>query len=103
MTRRTVERLSDRTGGGASDASPGKLSTKDRLIDTGEFLIAFRGVDGVSLREIASAAGQSNNYAVQYHVKDKTGLVRAILKDKAVYRVCHERGDDSAVLCRRWE
>jgi AcrR family transcriptional regulator len=54
-------------------------STKERLIDTGERLFGRFGIDAVSLREIAAAAGQTNSNAVQYHFKDKRGLIVAIM------------------------
>jgi AcrR family transcriptional regulator len=59
-----------------------KISTKELLIDTAEQLFGQLGIDGVSLREIAAAAGQSNSNVVQYHFKDKSGLVSAILEDR---------------------
>jgi AcrR family transcriptional regulator len=52
------------------------------LITTGEFLFGRHGIDGISLREIAAAAGQANSHVVQYHFKDKTGFVSAILEDR---------------------
>lgn len=47
-------------------------------------LFAERGVDGVTVREIAAAAGQKNHGAVSYHFGSKDALVRAIVKDGAV-------------------
>lgn len=43
-----------------------------------ERLFAARGIDGVSLREIAEAAGSRNNNAVQYHFATREGLMAAI-------------------------
>ena len=54
----------------------------ERIIDVAEQLFGERGIDGVSLREISSAAGTSNNYAVQYHFGDLLGLLRAISKKR---------------------
>lgn len=51
---------------------------KTRLILTGEALFAEVGIGGVSLREIASKAGQGNHFAVQYHFGSREGLVQAI-------------------------
>lgn len=51
---------------------------KTRLILTGERLFAQAGIQGVSMREIASKAGQGNHFAVQYHFGSREGLVQAI-------------------------
>lgn len=48
------------------------------LLLAAERLFAERGVEFVSLREIAEAAGQRNNSAVQYHFGTKEGLIRAL-------------------------
>jgi AcrR family transcriptional regulator len=52
------------------------------LLDAAEELFAARGIEGVSLREIAAAAGQRNNSAVSYHFRDKQGLVDALIADR---------------------
>lgn len=57
--------------------------SKILLIQTGERLFAERGVEGASLREIASVAGHGNNNAVRYHFGSKQGLIQAIFR----YRV----------------
>jgi AcrR family transcriptional regulator len=57
-------------------------STKELLMDTAEQLFGRLGVDGVSLREISVAGRQANTNAVQYHFKDKSGLIAAILEDR---------------------
>ena len=61
---------------------PFRPPTKELLITTGEFLFGRHGIDGISLREIAAAAGQANSHVVQYHFKDKAGFVSAILEDR---------------------
>jgi AcrR family transcriptional regulator len=53
--------------------------TRTRLLQAAERLLAERGIDGVSLREINQAAGARNSIAVQYHFKDRTGVIAAIL------------------------
>jgi AcrR family transcriptional regulator len=53
--------------------------TRDQIIRAAEQLFAAHGIDGVSLREINRAAGQSNTGAVQYHFGDRDGLVRALI------------------------
>lgn len=54
--------------------------TRERLILTAERLFATQGIESVSLREIARAAGQKNVAAMQYHFGDRHGLLSAILE-----------------------
>jgi len=60
----------------------GRRSTKAKLMDVAEILIARHGVDGVSLRDIGLLAGQANSNVIQYHFANKIGLVFAILDDR---------------------
>jgi AcrR family transcriptional regulator len=46
-------------------------------------LFAERGVDGVTVRDIAEAAGQRNHAAVGYHFGSKTDLIRELIIDGA--------------------
>lgn len=55
------------------------LNTRRRLVDAAETLFAERGVDNVTLLEVARAAGQKNRNAAQYHFGDKAGLINAVL------------------------
>jgi len=52
--------------------------TKAQLIEAGERLFGYHGLEGVSLRQIAAAVGSSNSYVVQYHFGDKEALFWAI-------------------------
>jgi AcrR family transcriptional regulator len=61
------------------------LSTKEQIVLAAERLFAARGYEGVSLREIATAAGSSNNSAVQYHFGSKERLVAAIFENRLTY------------------
>jgi AcrR family transcriptional regulator len=54
--------------------------TRARLIAAAERLLAERGVEGPSLREITRASGARNAVALQYHFGDRDGLVDAILR-----------------------
>jgi AcrR family transcriptional regulator len=64
-------------------------STKEQIVCAAERLFAARGLDGVSLRQIGTAAGNGNNSVVQYHFGSKQQLVQAIFE----YRLpqLHER------------
>ena len=61
-------------------AAPDAVGVKERMILVGEVLFAEHGINGASMREIASKAGQKNHYAVQYHFGSREGLVRAIFE-----------------------
>ncbi|MFC9790878.1 TetR/AcrR family transcriptional regulator [Rhodococcus sp. NPDC127528] len=52
--------------------------TADALLLAAERMFAEHGAD-VPLRDIAKAAGQRNNSAVQYYFGDRQGLVQAIV------------------------
>lgn len=54
-------------------------TAKDQLLDAAERLVAERGTE-VSLRDIAAAAGQRNNSAVQYHFGSREGLHEAVIR-----------------------
>ncbi|MFI0961328.1 TetR/AcrR family transcriptional regulator [Streptomyces sp. NPDC021080] len=54
-------------------------ATRVLLLEAAEQLFATRGIDGVSLREIQVAAGQSNSSVIGYHFGSKSGLVRALI------------------------
>jgi len=58
--------------------------TKDRLLRAAESLLAYRGIDNVSAREIAKAAKIKNNYAVSYHFGSKDKLIRAIMRKRVM-------------------
>jgi AcrR family transcriptional regulator len=55
-------------------------ATRELLMVTAERLFAMNGVEGVSLREIQAAAGQSNSSVITYHFGSQAGLVRALLE-----------------------
>lgn len=56
------------------------VSTREALIRAAERLLAERGVEGASLREIAAAAGQRNHSAVAYQFGSRDGLVEAVFE-----------------------
>jgi AcrR family transcriptional regulator len=53
--------------------------TRARLVSTAERLLAARGVEAVSLREISRESGSRNAMATQYHFGDRAGVVNAIM------------------------
>lgn len=54
---------------------------RERIIVAAERLIAEHGVE-VPLRDIATAAGQRNNSAVQYHFGGRDGLIDAVAEHR---------------------
>lgn len=55
-------------------------STRAALVRTAADLMAARGIDGPSLREIARVAGARNTAALQYHFGDREALLAAVLE-----------------------
>lgn len=51
-----------------------------RIVVVAERLFAQHGIDGVSLRQISTESGNSNNSAVQYHFGSKEGLITSIFQ-----------------------
>ena len=54
--------------------------SRERMVRAAERLFAERGINAVSMREVAAAAGQLNNSAVRYHFGSRDGLVDAIFR-----------------------
>ncbi|MFC9993108.1 TetR family transcriptional regulator [Nocardia sp. NPDC127526] len=54
---------------------------RERIIEAAERLIAERG-QAVPLRDIAAAAGQRNNSAIQYHFGSRDGLIEAVVEHR---------------------
>jgi AcrR family transcriptional regulator len=61
-----------------------------RILRAAGRLLAVKGVEGVSLREITRSAGHRNTTALQYHFGDREGLLRALM-DLHVARVSVRR------------
>jgi AcrR family transcriptional regulator len=53
--------------------------TREKIIDTAEQLYGSRSIDAVSLSEITTASGQKNRNALQYHFKNRDGLLQEIV------------------------
>ncbi|MFF8022041.1 TetR/AcrR family transcriptional regulator [Streptomyces sp. NPDC007896] len=76
-------------------------SVKEQIVLAAERLFAEHGLDGVSLRQISTAAGNGNNTAVQYHFGTKQHLVQEIfeyrlpeLNERRGLLVARRRPDD---------
>lgn len=69
-----------------------RVDGRTKLILAAEMLFARGGIEGVSLREIAAAAGQGNHHAVQYHFRSREGLVQAVF-DYRMWQMEDRRGE----------
>ncbi|WP_169816253.1 TetR/AcrR family transcriptional regulator [Nocardia miyunensis] len=58
-----------------------EITARERILLAAERLIAERG-QLVPLRDIAAAAGQRNNSAVQYHFGSRDGLIEAVVEQR---------------------
>jgi AcrR family transcriptional regulator len=58
--------------------APFRRGTREALVDAAERLFGENGINAVSLREVAEAAGQRNNSVVRYQFGSRQGLVDAI-------------------------
>ncbi|NYG59878.1 AcrR family transcriptional regulator [Nocardioides daedukensis] len=72
---------------GRANAGP---DARTRILNAAARLIAERGLEGVSLREITREAGQKNTTALQYHFGDREGMLR-VLVDHYVPRISVRR------------
>jgi AcrR family transcriptional regulator len=59
---------------------PSSSDAKSAMIAVAERMFAERGIHEVSMRDVAAAAGQRNNSAVQYHFGGRDGLVLAVFR-----------------------
>lgn len=60
----------------AAEPRPGG-DARTQILRAAGRLLAEKGLEGVSLREITRSAGQKNTTALQYHFGDREGLLRA--------------------------
>lgn len=83
------------------------------MLEVAEALFAARGVEGVSTRDIAAAAGQRNTSAVNYHFGSRDGLLLEVFRYRMADfdRIRFERlrelderghGDDVRALVEAW-
>lgn len=64
--------------------------TKQTIIDAAARLFAEKGIDGVTLFDINKSANQANRNALQYHFRNKHGLLEAVL-DKHGLKIMEQR------------
>ncbi|MDA7416025.1 TetR/AcrR family transcriptional regulator [Xenophilus arseniciresistens] len=64
----------------AAAAPRAGADSADVLLLTAQRLFAEKGIDAVSMREVAREAGQRNNSALHYHFGSKEALIQAILQ-----------------------
>ncbi len=57
------------------------LETRARLKQAAQRLFALRGMEGVTVQEIVSAAGQRNNAALHYHFGSRRDLLKELVLD----------------------
>ena len=60
------------------------VATRIRLMRAMEKLCAQHGVENVTVRAVVEAAGQKNESALQYHFKNRKGLIDAIHRSRFV-------------------
>lgn len=58
-------------------------ATRHALMRAAEKLIAEKGIENVSIRDILADAGQKNTSALQYHFKNLQGLIAAIQTERS--------------------
>ena len=97
MARPATRRPSAPAAKGPPQPRP-TANSSDVLLLTAERLYAERGLDGVSMREIAREAQQKNNSALHYHFGSKEALIDAILRYRmreidALRNDCLDRGE----------
>src|ERR1700733_11568091 len=76
------------------------LRTRTRLVDAALDLLAARGEDGVSLREVTDAAG-ANVAAVSYHFGSLKALCDAALEQARARSLGRQRGGEWCLETQR--
>jgi len=56
--------------------------TRQRLMRAAEYLVAQNGIENVTVRAIIQEGKQKNESALQYHFKNRDGLLKAIYEDR---------------------
>src|SRR5579875_3123489 len=71
--------MSNREAAARDMRSEAEVGARDRLLKAAERLFAERGFDGVSVREIATAA-EVNSASVAYYFRSKEGLLSEVYR-----------------------
>ncbi len=90
-----AEASTERTGRSARGEA-----TRQTLMRAAETLIAERGIESVTIREILDLAEQKNTSALQYHFGNLRGLISAIQRDRAAQTVAKREELLEALLAR---
>lgn len=61
------------------------LETRGRLKEAAQRLFALHGVEGVTVQQIVSAAGQRNNASLHYHFGSKQDLLKELVLEGAQF------------------
>lgn len=65
-------------------ASEDQPNTREKIKDAGQRLIAEHGVDGVSVRDIVTRAGQKNMASLYYYFGTKEELLKELIVDTSI-------------------
>lgn len=76
-----TEQTEDKTNSG-EQGRDAEISSRQRILDAASLAFTSHGIDGVSLRQITTAAG-TNLASVNYHFKSKADLLHVVLDDLA--------------------
>lgn len=60
------------------------MTTREKIKDAGQRLIAEHGVDGVSVRDIVTQAGQKNMASLYYYFRTKEELLKELIIDTSI-------------------
>ncbi len=60
------------------------ISTRDKIKEVAQQMIAEHGVDGISIRDIITAAGQRNMASLYYYFRSKEELIKELIVDASI-------------------
>lgn len=80
MAKSTNTEVEPPQPGSRQAKSPAPAKGRERILEAALPLMAEQGVDAVSLREINQASGLRNVSGVQYHFRNREGLLEALVE-----------------------